>query len=127
MAIATNLGYPRIGPRRELKWALEQYWAGKTPRADLERTVQTLRTNQWQLQQQRGIAHIPSNDFALYDTVLDTIALVGAVPARFGGVNTAVDWDYDVCPRPRHRPAAQRQSTPEWRAQGCGDGDDQVV
>ena len=43
-----------------------------------------LRARHWSLQQKAGIDHIPSNDFSLYDQMLDTIAMLGAVPPRFG-------------------------------------------
>ena len=88
MALATNLGYPRIGAKRELKKALESYWAGKSSAVELEAASRELRLRHWRLQRERGIQHIPSNDSSLYDHVLDTAALAGAVPARF-------NWDGD--------------------------------
>src|SRR5579883_644158 len=83
MIQATNLGYPRIGKKRELKRALEQFWDGKLSEAALLQQAAKLREEHWLLQQRLGLHHIPSNDFSLYDQVLDTIALVGAVPERF--------------------------------------------
>jgi 5-methyltetrahydropteroyltriglutamate--homocysteine methyltransferase len=83
MVQATNLGYPRIGAHRELKRALEQYWAGKLDKAALLEQAAALRRAHWLLQQSLGLQHIPSNDFSLYDHVLDTVLLVGAVPARY--------------------------------------------
>ncbi|MFC7332499.1 5-methyltetrahydropteroyltriglutamate--homocysteine S-methyltransferase [Rhodocista pekingensis] len=83
MPIAT-MGVPRIGPRRELKSALESYWAGRTGAADLLATARLLRAENWRRQQALGITHIPSNDFSLYDQVLDTSVMVGAVPALYG-------------------------------------------
>ncbi len=91
MAIATNLGYPRLGPQRELKWALEKYWDGKIGVEELQRTARGLRLEQRRMQQQLGIEHIPGNDFSLYDHVLDTIAMVGAVPERYGWQGDTVD------------------------------------
>jgi 5-methyltetrahydropteroyltriglutamate--homocysteine methyltransferase len=79
-----TLGVPRIGRRRELKFALESYWAGKSSAAELLDTAKALRAASWKEQQQRGVTKIPSNDFSLYDHVLDTIVLVGAIPARYG-------------------------------------------
>jgi len=84
LAIATNLGFPRIGSNRELKWAIESYWAGKTDAAVLLETAAQIRRENWLLQQEQGIEHIPSNDFSLYDQVLDTTAMVGAIPERYG-------------------------------------------
>ncbi|MCS7090488.1 MAG: 5-methyltetrahydropteroyltriglutamate--homocysteine S-methyltransferase [Verrucomicrobiota bacterium] len=93
MIQAVNLGFPRIGSNRELKWALEAYWAGRLTGESLQATARQLRARHWLWQQQAGIDHIPSNDFSLYDHVLDTIALVGAVPKRFGWNATTVDLD----------------------------------
>ncbi|EFH85948.1 5-methyltetrahydropteroyltriglutamate--homocysteine S-methyltransferase [Ktedonobacter racemifer] len=76
-------GYPRLGARRELKKALEQFWSGRITETELLEQASTLRKQRWQLQHQSGLTHIPSNDFSLYDHVLDTIALVGAVPRRY--------------------------------------------
>ncbi|HKE99077.1 MAG TPA: 5-methyltetrahydropteroyltriglutamate--homocysteine S-methyltransferase [Actinomycetes bacterium] len=84
MAIATNLGFPRIGVRRELKWALERYWNGEIGHDELEETAQRLRRSAWELQRAIGIEHVPSGDFSLYDHVLDTAVTVGAIPRRFG-------------------------------------------
>jgi 5-methyltetrahydropteroyltriglutamate--homocysteine methyltransferase len=79
MAISTNLGFPRIGRNRELKRALEGYWAGKIDRAALEAVGRDLRSTHWERQHRAGIDHIPSNDFSYYDHVLDACAMVGAV------------------------------------------------
>src|SRR5580704_6958297 len=87
MTKATNLGFPRIGLKRELKAALEAYWSGKQTEAQLQQTAKDLRARHWKLQKDAGIAHIPSNDFSFYDHVLDTIALTGATPAAYGGKN----------------------------------------
>jgi 5-methyltetrahydropteroyltriglutamate--homocysteine methyltransferase len=91
MATATNLGYPRIGARRELKKALESYWSGRMSEGELLEQVRLLRRDNWLLQQQLGLEHIPSGDFSLYDHVLDTVAMVGAVPARYGWTGGTVN------------------------------------
>ena len=83
LPVAT-LGTPRIGPRRELKLALESFWAGKTSERDLLQTAAALRTANWARQHALGITVIPSNDFSLYDQVLDTSVMVGAIPAVYG-------------------------------------------
>src|SRR4029077_5365455 len=81
-----NLGFPRIGAHRELKWALERYWRGEDPAGtELASTGAALRERHWRLQADRGIDRIPSGDFSFYDHVLDTAVAVGAVPERFGG------------------------------------------
>ena len=78
-----NLGFPRIGAKRELKRALESFWSSKTGEAQLLETAKIIRAENWRTQQAAGIDLMPSNDFSLYDHVLDTCALVGAVPERF--------------------------------------------
>lgn len=82
--LTSNLGYPRIGEDRELKFALEGYWSGKQSPDELETVAKAIRRRNWQTQKDAGIDLIPSNDFSLYDHVLDTTCLVGAVPERFG-------------------------------------------
>ena len=82
--ISANLGFPRIGGQRELKKALENYWHGKSSDSPLRDTARTLRAQNWQWQRQAGLTHIPSNDFSLYDHVLDTACMLGTVPARYG-------------------------------------------
>ncbi|HVU55019.1 MAG TPA: 5-methyltetrahydropteroyltriglutamate--homocysteine S-methyltransferase [Puia sp.] len=78
-----NLGYPRIGSRRELKKAAEQYWAGKIPAEQLMATGKAIRLQNWKLQQEAGIDLIPVGDFSYYDQVLDTSLMVGAIPQRY--------------------------------------------
>ncbi len=90
MAKAANLGFPRIGARRELKRALDAHWAGRLSAAELAAEAAGLRARHWQAQKAAGIDVIPSNDFSLYDHVLDTTAMLGAVPARFGAAGERV-------------------------------------
>jgi 5-methyltetrahydropteroyltriglutamate--homocysteine methyltransferase len=78
-----NLGYPRIGSRRELKKASEQYWAGKLSVHQLLQAGKTIRLQNWQLQKDAGIDLVPCNDFSFYDHVLDTSLMVGAIPERY--------------------------------------------
>jgi len=93
MALATIPGYPRIGKRRELKRALEGYWSGKRTVSDLEETALAIRRTNWDAQTAAGLDLVPVNDFSLYDHVLDTCALVGAIPPRFGWTGDTVDLD----------------------------------
>ncbi|WP_045738070.1 5-methyltetrahydropteroyltriglutamate--homocysteine S-methyltransferase [Xanthomonas sp. MUS 060] len=83
MTIVTNLGFPRIGARRELKRALERYWRRETDSAQLQDTARELRQRHWQLQRDAGVDVPPSNDFSLYDTMLDTAFLFDAIPQRY--------------------------------------------
>lgn len=93
MTIAANLGFPRIGKHRELKKAVEDYWAGTIPAQELKAVASDLKKRHWQLQQSSGVQSIPSNDFSFYDHVLDTVAMLGAVPARFGEHSGTVSLD----------------------------------
>ncbi|MQL74590.1 hypothetical protein Taro_006983 [Colocasia esculenta] len=78
------VGYPRMGPKRELKFALESFWDGKTTAEDLQKVAADLRASIWKQMADAGIKYIPSNTFSYYDQVLDTTAMLGAVPARYG-------------------------------------------
>ena len=83
MAKAHLLGYPRVGAKRELKFALESFWRKESSSEDLQKTAKTLRANHWKKQQDAGLSFITSNDFSLYDHVLDHTVLFGAEPKRF--------------------------------------------
>ncbi|KRG65509.1 5-methyltetrahydropteroyltriglutamate--homocysteine methyltransferase [Stenotrophomonas humi] len=83
MTTVTNLGFPRIGARRELKHALEGYWRGESDAAQLQASAAALRARHWQLQRDAGVDVPPSNDFSLYDHVLDTAVLFDAIPQRY--------------------------------------------
>ena len=93
MTIASNLGFPPLGAARELKRATEGYWSGKVALDQLLATGAELRRRHWQLQRDIGIDRIPVNDFSYYDRMLDTCALVGAVPPRYGWEGKEVDLD----------------------------------
>ncbi len=80
MVTTHNLGYPRFGKRRELKFALESYWQGQIPAEDLQRQAAALRLRHWE--HQRGLDYVPVGDFSLYDHVLDMSFTLGHVPER---------------------------------------------
>ncbi|MEN7550166.1 5-methyltetrahydropteroyltriglutamate--homocysteine S-methyltransferase [Rapidithrix thailandica] len=84
--LKNNLGYPRIGAKRELKKACEHFWAGKISEKDLLLTAKNLRKLNWLTQQEAGIDLIPSNDFSFYDQVLDMSLMLGATPERFASL-----------------------------------------
>ncbi|KAK9668570.1 hypothetical protein RND81_13G069400 [Saponaria officinalis] len=88
------VGYPRMGPKRELKFALESFWDGKSSADDLKKVSSDLRSSIWKQMTDAGIKYIPSNTFAYYDQVLDTTAMLGAVPPRYGW--TAGEIGFDV-------------------------------
>jgi 5-methyltetrahydropteroyltriglutamate--homocysteine methyltransferase len=83
MAVASNLGFPRIGARRELKKALEAHWAGALPAPGLLQSAREVRRSNWRLQAAAGIAPVPTGDFSLYDHVLDTAFTFDLIPRRF--------------------------------------------
>lgn len=78
-----NLGYPRIGDKRELKFSLEAYWKGEQTLAELEAQAREIRYQNFQTQIDAGIELIPVNDFAYYDQVLNMSTLLGVIPKRF--------------------------------------------
>ncbi len=78
-----NLGYPRIGSRRELKLACEQYWANHRTLDALLSCARELRARHWSEQKQSGLDLIPCNDFSLYDQTLDLSLALGAIPSRY--------------------------------------------
>jgi len=78
-----NLGFPRIGAKRELKFALESYWKGQSPRDELKALGAQLRQRHWQ--EQSGLDLVPVGDFAFYDQVLDMSFTLGNLPERAHG------------------------------------------
>ncbi len=93
MTLATILGYPRLGPARELKFGLEKYWKGQIDAAALLSIAADLRAQTRGLQRAAGLTSQPTGDFSLYDRVLDMAALFGVVPSRYGWQGGDVDLD----------------------------------
>jgi len=91
VALAHNLGFPRIGRRREIKKALELAWSGKSDEAALIEAARLVRRENWELQKAAGLDLVPVGDFSCYDQVLDAAAMLGAVPARYGWTGGDVD------------------------------------
>ncbi|KIM03952.1 MAG: 5-methyltetrahydropteroyltriglutamate--homocysteine methyltransferase [Sulfurovum sp. AS07-7] len=81
------IGFPRIGEKRELKFALEDFWSGKISFDELENTAKALKKRHWEYQKKAGIDFISSNDFSFYDNMLDTTFMLGAIPERFRDLN----------------------------------------
>ncbi|WP_040838620.1 5-methyltetrahydropteroyltriglutamate--homocysteine S-methyltransferase [Nocardia brevicatena] len=77
------LGYPRIGPYRELKRALEAYWRGSSSREELLAVGRDIQERQFSELAATGLTQVPGNTFSFYDHVLDNALLFGAVPSRF--------------------------------------------
>ncbi|KAI3988513.1 hypothetical protein MKX01_026327 [Papaver californicum] len=87
------VGYPRMGPKRELKFALESFWDKKTTAEDLEKVATDLRSSIWKQMAGAGIKYIPSNTFSYYDHMLDTTAMLGAVPSRYNWTGGEIGFD----------------------------------
>ncbi|XP_044483441.1 5-methyltetrahydropteroyltriglutamate--homocysteine methyltransferase-like [Mangifera indica] len=93
-AMASHIiGYPRMGPKRELKFALESFWDGKSTADDLQKVAADLRSSIWKQMAEVGIKFIPSNTFSYYDQVLDTTAMLGAVPSRYNWNGGEIGFD----------------------------------
>jgi 5-methyltetrahydropteroyltriglutamate--homocysteine methyltransferase len=84
-------GFPRIGEHRELKKALESYWAGKSSIEDLQKTASELKKKHWLYQKNRGINFISCNDFSFYDNMLDTAVMLNAIPERFKKIDDNIE------------------------------------
>ena len=80
-----NLGFPRIGKERELKFALEKYWKKDITQSELLETAANLRQEHWKNQDQLDL--IPVGDFSFYDQVLDTSFMLGNIPKRVQGIS----------------------------------------
>ena len=83
------LGFPRIGEKRELKFALESYWSQKSDFKEVEKIATELKTRHWNYQKDTGIELISVNDFSYYDLMLDTTVMLGAIPKRFSDIEDA--------------------------------------
>ncbi|MFW5782948.1 MAG: 5-methyltetrahydropteroyltriglutamate--homocysteine S-methyltransferase [Spirochaetota bacterium] len=86
-----NLGYPRIGGDREMKFALERYWRGRSTRGSLNDELRELRVSRWRAQADWGVDLIPVGDFPLYDQVLETSIMLGLIPERFRSLADQLD------------------------------------
>ncbi|MDD1523831.1 5-methyltetrahydropteroyltriglutamate--homocysteine S-methyltransferase [Riemerella anatipestifer] len=96
MVKSNILGYPRIGEKRELKKANEQFWAGKITEDELQKVAKEIRTHNWKLQQEAGVDLVPSNDFSLYDQVLDATFSFNAIPTRYLELEKAKKTDLEL-------------------------------
>lgn len=86
----TVLGFPRIGEKRELKIALENYWKGTISLDELGATAADLRCRHWLLQRDAGINAVAINDFSFYDNMLDLMVILGATPERFSDITDPI-------------------------------------
>jgi len=85
------LGFPRMGPKRELKFALEKYWKGVIDRTELIKVAHSVEESSWKLQKDAGIDRITVGDYALYDNVVTWVERLGIVPERFNNTEPGMD------------------------------------
>lgn len=95
---SSNLGYPRLGEKREWKKALENYWNNKISEEQLLSETKELRLHALKKQQDKGIDLIPVGDFSFYDHILDTSITFGIVPKRFAydGGKVPIDTYFEI-------------------------------
>lgn len=84
------LGFPRIGEKRELKFALENFWKGAISLNELNTIASDLRRRHWRVQRDAGIQSVSINDFSFYDNMLDLLVILGAAPERFSDISDPV-------------------------------------
>jgi 5-methyltetrahydropteroyltriglutamate--homocysteine methyltransferase len=87
----TVYGYPKIGPNRELKKAVESYWKREISKEELLEKAQKINLDRVRKIKETGIDIVPSNDFSLYDFVLDTATMFNIVPERFKKIDDSLD------------------------------------
>ncbi|EKI4483846.1 5-methyltetrahydropteroyltriglutamate--homocysteine S-methyltransferase [Staphylococcus pseudintermedius] len=92
----TNLGFPRLGHKREWKKAIESYWNNKITKAELDDTLQQLHRSNLLLQQNYNLDSVPVGDFSLYDHILDTSLLFNIIPTRFQDRDVDDDLLFDI-------------------------------
>lgn len=92
----TNLGFPRLGRKREWKKAIESYWNNKITKAELDDTLQQLHRSNLVLQQNYNLDSVPVGDFSLYDHILDTSLLFNIIPTRFQDRDVDDDLLFDI-------------------------------
>ncbi|SHM23765.1 methionine synthase (B12-independent) [Rhizobacter sp. OV335] len=117
MTTTHNLGFPRIGAKRELKFALESYWKGESSRDELKALGAHLRQRHWI--NQTGLDLVPVGDFAFYDQMLDMSFTLGNLPQRVQGFHGDVLDNYFRVARGR---SAQATGGAEAHAGCCGGG-----
>ena len=105
MVTTHNLGFPRIGAKRELKFALESYWKGQSTREELEAVGAELRRRHWQ--NQSALDLVPVGDFSFYDHVLDMSFTLGNLPARVRGFHGDALDNYFRVARGRSAPGSE--------------------
>ncbi len=104
-------GFPRIGEQRELKKALESFWANKSGFDEVEKISKTLKQRHWQYQKNAKIEYISCNDFSFYDNMLDMSIAIGAIPKRFIGIEDKNELYFSMA---RGNKSATAMSMTKW-------------
>jgi 5-methyltetrahydropteroyltriglutamate--homocysteine methyltransferase len=86
MVLSSVLGFPRIGANREVKKAVEAYWAGKISADQLTKAAADVKKESWTSVKSHGVDFVPSGEFSLYDHVLDHSAAFNVIPKRYVGL-----------------------------------------
>lgn len=110
-AISSNLGYPRLGEKREWKRALERYWNGAISQEELEKETKQIRLQSLKKQQEKGVELIPVGDFSYYDHILDTSLTFGVIPKRFETDQPSLDTYFEIA---RGRENAVASEMTKW-------------
>ena len=97
MTIQTsNLGFPRLGRKREWKKTIENYWSGQISQKELTEQLEALHKENLLLQKHAHLDSVPVGDFSLYDHILDTSLLFNIIPERFQDRDVDVDLLFDI-------------------------------
>lgn len=107
------LGFPRIGANRELKKGVEAYWRGEIDQQSLESIGQHIKESNWKIQHDAGLDYVTVGDFTWYDHVLDTSALLGVIPERFGKIEENLDINTYFCIARGQAPQVKENSASE--------------
>lgn len=91
------LGFPRMGPKRELKFALEKYWKGKINRDEMINVARSVEESSWKIQKDAGIDRITVGDYVLYDLVAQWVEWLGIIPERFSKMERGMDRMFAMC------------------------------
>ncbi len=117
MTIQTHiLGYPRIGAKRELKFAEESYWQNKSTQAELVEKAQAVEAGNWQSQVDAGVSLLTVGDFVYYDSILTHATRLGVLPARFAAAKDLNVLDRQFYLARGRAPAAVKESCPDVAA-----------
>jgi 5-methyltetrahydropteroyltriglutamate--homocysteine methyltransferase len=92
-----TLGFGRMGPNRELKYALEKYWKKSITESELMQTAHQVEDLTWTMQVDAGIDRIPVGDYCLYDNVATWSEALGIVPRRFSSMERGIDRMFAMC------------------------------